>query len=119
MLYPTSFSILTPLLSFTCCSPLARYVPLQNLDHAEQKIALGACDRAAKLSQAQIREFKPRADVVADLKDLFGEEVLELKMTSIADSMHALSCHNMTLPCSDKVCELLVLMGRAKSIFWC
>eukprot|EP00903_Cladosiphon_okamuranus_P016088 g14852.t1 len=69
-----------------------------------EKITLGACDRAAKLSQAQIREFKPRTDVVADLEHLFGEEVLELKMTSIADSMHALSCHNMTLPCSDKGC---------------
>ena len=79
---------------------------LPHLDHAEQKITLGTCDRAAKLSQAQIREFKPRADVVANLKDLFGEEVLELKMTSMADSMHALSCHNMTLPCSDKVREL-------------
>lgn len=83
------------------------------MPHAEQKVTLGACDRAAKLSQAQIREFKPRADVVADLEDLFGEDVLELKMTSMADSMHALSCHNMPLPCSDKVREPLLLMGRA------
>lgn len=48
--------------------------------------------------------------MVADLKDLFGDEVLKLKMTSMADSLHALSCHNMTLPCSDKVRELLLLL---------
>lgn len=55
------------------------------------------------LSEQQFLAFKPRPDVVAELQGLFGEEVSELKMTSMADQMHALSCHNMTLPCSDKV----------------
>ncbi|CAN0457079.1 unnamed protein product, partial [Hapterophycus canaliculatus] len=36
-----------------------------------------------------------------DLRALFGEEVSGLKMTTVADSMHSLSCHNMTLPCSE------------------
>lgn len=71
----------------------------------EQKGVVGACDRAARLTQAQVQQFKPRADVVEDLHGLFGEDVSKLKMTSMADSMHALSCHNMTLPCSDKVGE--------------
>lgn len=69
---------------------------------------MGTCDRAAKLSEAQIRDFRPRADVIADLQYLFGDEVLDLKMTSMADSLHALSCHDMPLPCSDKVRELLL-----------
>ncbi|CAN0049371.1 unnamed protein product [Pylaiella littoralis] len=69
-----------------------------------EKGVVGACDRAARLTQAQVQQFKPRADVVEDLHGLFGEDVSELKMTSMADSMHALSCHNMTLPCSDKGC---------------
>ncbi|CAM9205199.1 unnamed protein product [Scytosiphon promiscuus] len=64
----------------------------------------GACDRAARLAEHQIRTFKPRRDVAADLRGLFGEEVSGLKMTTVADSMHSLSCHNMTLPCSDEGC---------------
>lgn len=85
----------------------------------EQKITVGACDRAAELTQAQVRKFKPRTDVVADLQDLFGDEVLALKMTSMADSMHALSCHNMTLPCSDKVRELLPpCIGDRRGVSW-
>lgn len=80
---------------------------------AEQKGVVGACDRAAKLTQAQVQQFKPRTDVVEDLQGLFGEDVSKLKMTSMADSMHALSCHNMTLPCSDKVGRISLLVGRA------
>ncbi|CBN74266.1 conserved unknown protein [Ectocarpus siliculosus] len=69
-----------------------------------EKTTVGTCERAAKLSEQQFLAFKPRPDVVAEVLGLFGEEVSELKMTSMADQMHALSCHNMTLPCSDKGC---------------
>lgn len=69
----------------------------------EQKESAGTCDRAAKLTERQIRMFKPRRDVTADLLDLFGEEVSGLKMTTVADSMHSISCHDMTLPCSEEV----------------
>lgn len=59
--------------------------------------------------------------MVADLEDLFGEEVAQLKMTSMADSLHALSCHNMTLPCSDKVTRaaLLLCIGRDGIVLFC
>ncbi|CAN0298033.1 unnamed protein product, partial [Ectocarpus fasciculatus] len=69
-----------------------------------EKTTIGTCERAAKLDEQQSLAFKPRPDVVAELQGLFGEGVSELKMTSMADQMHALSCHNMTLPCSDKGC---------------
>lgn len=69
----------------------------------EQKVVVGACERAASLAAAQDRAFKARADVVSDLEGMFGEELADWKMTEIGDAFHALSCHNMTLPCSDKV----------------
>lgn len=69
----------------------------------EQKTVVGACDRATALSKTQNGGFKPRADVVSELGGLFGEEIMSRKMTEVADSLHARSCHNMTLPCSDKV----------------
>lgn len=69
----------------------------------EQKVLVGACDRAASLSTTQNEGFKPRADVVSDLTGLFGEGLADWKMTEIGDVLHARSCHDMTLPCSHKV----------------
>ncbi|CAN0201851.1 unnamed protein product, partial [Laminaria digitata] len=69
-----------------------------------QKVVVGACDRAAHLSTTQNGGFNPRADVVSNLKGLFGEGLGGWKMTEIGDAVHARSCHNMTLPCSDKGC---------------
>lgn len=69
----------------------------------EQKMMVGSCDLAAKLATTQNGCFKPRADVTSDLKGLFGEGMADWKMTEVADALHARSCHNMTLPCSDKV----------------
>lgn len=87
-----------------CQVTLARVLLVSNATpRVEQKMIMGSCDRAAELSKTQNGGFKPRADVVSDLAGLFGERISGWKMTETADALHARSCHNMTLPCSDKV----------------
>ncbi|CAN0030126.1 unnamed protein product, partial [Discosporangium mesarthrocarpum] len=66
-----------------------------------EKEVEGMCQRAVDLSQQETSRFRVRSDVSNKLVDLFGEGVLAMKITEVADPVHSLSCHNMTLPCSD------------------
>lgn len=66
-------------------------------------MTLGKCTKAAELSKTQNGGFEARADVVADLAGLFSDGISEMRMTEVADTVHAMTCHEKPLPCTAKV----------------
>ena len=93
-----------------------------NTKSVGEKVMQGACDRAVRLTTAQIGSFRKPRHLASELAALFGSAAAEKGITDLADAIHTVSCHQQPLPCGHDGCltpRLATDVLRAADRFYC